>query len=56
MLAAELGVATLLRGMTLTEAIAERDPIAGGAYALALLVYAAMPWWRMRLDSAAARR
>lgn len=33
-----------LRGLSVAEYFAERDPIAGGVYVLMLLVFAAMPW------------
>jgi hypothetical protein len=43
LLSAEFSVALGLRGVSIGEYFAERDPIAGSVYALMLLVFAAMP-------------
>jgi len=43
MLAAEFGLVLGLRGLTLAEYLASRDPISGTAYYASLLVYASMP-------------
>lgn len=43
LLAAELLLVLQLRGLSLAEYIASRDPVAGTAYGLSLLVFAAMP-------------
>lgn len=43
LLAAELLLVLHLRGLSLAEYIASRDPVAGTAYGLSLLVFAAMP-------------
>jgi len=43
LLGAELGVLLRLRGLTFSEYVASRDPVAGGAYVVALLVFALMP-------------
>jgi len=43
LLAAELGLVLSLRGLTVTEYLQTRDPVSGTAYALSLLVFAAMP-------------
>lgn len=45
LLGAELAVAAALRGQGPAQALFERDPVAGGAYCLALCAYAAMPAW-----------
>lgn len=44
MLAADVGVGVLLRGMTVREALFARDPVAGTAYYLALCLLAMAPW------------
>ncbi|MDG4866463.1 hypothetical protein P8631_00350 [Guyparkeria sp. 1SP6A2] len=44
LLLAEVALVLGLRGMTLVEYLAGRDPVAGTAYALSLLLMAAMPW------------
>lgn len=43
-LVAELTVVLALRGLTLGEYLATRDPIAGGAYVANLVLFATMPW------------
>jgi hypothetical protein len=43
MLAAELAVGVLLRGMSATEVFLNRDPVSGAAYYAALLLFAVMP-------------
>jgi hypothetical protein len=43
LLCAELAVVALVRGQTLADYVASRDPVSGSAYALALLLFAAMP-------------
>ena len=43
LLGAELAGVLLVRGQTIGDYLASRDPIAGTAYAVALLLYAAMP-------------
>jgi len=40
----ELSVVLGLRGLSLREYLASRDPIAGGVYVLLLVVFALMPW------------
>jgi len=40
----ELSVVLAIRGMSMSQYVAERDPIAGGVYGLMLVVFAAMPW------------
>jgi hypothetical protein len=40
----ELSVVLGIRGLGIGQYFAERDPIAGGVYALMLVVFAAMPW------------
>lgn len=40
---AELGIVLQLRGLSLSESLAERDPISGVVYAVSLLLFAAMP-------------
>ena len=44
MLAVELGIALPMRGLTLAEYLATRDPVSGTAYAASLVVFALMPW------------
>lgn len=53
LVAAELGLAAVLQGRTLTEYVASRDPVSGTVYLAMLGVYAAMPWLQARY---AARR
>ena len=43
LLGAEIALAAGLRGLTPAQALFDRDPVAGIAYALALLAYAVMP-------------
>jgi hypothetical protein len=43
LLAAELAVAIGLRGASLSEAFASRDPVSGAAYRVALALFALMP-------------
>jgi len=43
-LTAELTVVLALRGLTLAEYVAGRDPVSGAVYVLLLLLFAAMPW------------
>jgi hypothetical protein len=45
LLIVEFTVVLALRGLTIGEYLAERDPIAGGVYVLMLLLFAAMPWF-----------
>jgi hypothetical protein len=44
MLAGELAVGIGLRGMTAADVILDRDPVAGTAYYVSLILFAAMPW------------
>ncbi|MFI9654028.1 hypothetical protein ABGV17_04755 [Guyparkeria sp. GHLCS8-2] len=44
LLLAEVALVIGLRGLTLTEYFAARDPLAATVYALGLLLMAAMPW------------
>jgi len=44
LLLAEVTLVLGLHGMTLVEYVAARDPVAGTAYAVSLLLMAAMPW------------
>lgn len=44
LVAAELSLVILLRGMALSEYIASRDPVSGAVYLFALIVFALMPW------------
>ena len=41
----EFSVVLGIRGQSLTEYFAERDPVAGGVYVLMLTIFAAMPWF-----------
>lgn len=44
LLVAESAVVLGLRGLTISQYLAERDTVAGGVYAFMLMVFAAMPW------------
>ena len=43
LLGAEIGVVLRLRGLSISEYVAGRDPVSGGVYVLALLVFSVMP-------------
>ena len=43
LLIAELGVALRLRGLTIREYVASRDPVSGSVYLVLLLLFALMP-------------
>lgn len=43
-LGADLGVGVLLRGLSLSETLLDRDPVSGAAYGLMLLAFALMPF------------
>jgi len=43
LLAAEVGVGVVLRGMSLGEMITNRDPVSGTAYGLSLVLFGLMP-------------
>jgi hypothetical protein len=51
MLAAEFGLVLQLRGMTVAEYLATRDPVAGAAYYASLLAFALLPWWLGRREA-----
>jgi len=40
----EFTVVLGIRGISIAQYFAERDPIAGGVYVLMLIIFAAMPW------------
>ena len=40
----EFSVVLGVRDLTISQYVAERDPLAGGVYALLLALFAAMPW------------
>jgi hypothetical protein len=44
LLAVEFSVVLGLRGLSISEYFAERDPVAGSVYLFMLLVFVAMPW------------
>ncbi|MEE4184641.1 MAG: hypothetical protein V2J12_02605 [Gammaproteobacteria bacterium] len=44
LLAVEFSVVLWLRGLSINQYLAERDPVAGTVYYVMLLVFAAMPW------------
>jgi len=49
LLAVEFSIVLGMRGLTITQYFAERDPVSGIAYALMLVIFAIMPWilgWR----------
>jgi hypothetical protein len=41
----EFTVVASIRGLSLSQYFAERDPIAGGVYGFMLIIFAAMPWF-----------
>lgn len=45
LLVVELSVVLAIRGLSVDQYLAERDPLAGGVYVLMLLVFAVMPWY-----------
>ncbi|MBS1823834.1 MAG: hypothetical protein JST93_00815 [Acidobacteria bacterium] len=45
LLAAEFGLVLSLRGMSVAEYLATRDPVSGAAYYLAVAAFGALPWW-----------
>jgi hypothetical protein len=44
LLLVEFSVVLGIRGLSLGQYFAERDPVAGGVYVLLLAIFAAMPW------------
>lgn len=48
-LAAEFSLVLQLRGLTLAEYWADRDPVSGTAYYLMLCIFALMPWLMARI-------
>ena len=40
----ELSVVLAMRGMSIVQYVAERDPVAGSVYVAMLVVFAVMPW------------
>lgn len=50
LLALEFGVVLALRGQTVAENLAGRDPVSGAAYALSLLAFGLLPWWLGRRE------
>ena len=40
----ELFVVLAMRGMSISQYFAERDPVAGSVYVVMLVIFAAMPW------------
>ena len=52
LLATEFGVVLALRGLSIADYLAGRDPLSGAAYALSLLAFALWPWWFGRRDAA----
>ena len=48
----EFSVVLGVRGMSPSEYFKERDPLAGGAYAVMLIIFAAMPWFLGRKRAA----
>ena len=44
LLVAEFTVVLWLRGMTISEYVSGRDPVAGTVYVLMLVIFAVMPW------------
>ncbi|QBB70425.1 hypothetical protein ELE36_08620 [Pseudolysobacter antarcticus] len=48
MVCAELGLAVTLQNQTLAEYVASRDKVSGTVYLGMLIVFALMPWFRLR--------
>ena len=48
LIAAELGAAFALRGLSPAGYVASRDPVSGAAYAAALLIFGLLPWLIVR--------
>lgn len=48
LLVVEFTVVLALRGLTLEQYLATRDPVAGGVYVVSLVAFASMPWWVSR--------
>jgi hypothetical protein len=44
LLTMELSVVLGIRGLSVGQSFAERDPVAGGVYVILLVIFAAMPW------------
>jgi hypothetical protein len=40
----ELSVVLSIRGLSISQYLAERDPVAGSVYVVMLFIFAAMPW------------
>lgn len=51
-LMADIGVGVGLRGLSPAEALAQKDPVSGTAYYLALALFALMPWLVARRQAA----
>lgn len=51
MLITEFTVVLWIRGLSLREYLASRDPFSGGTYLAALAVFAICPWWVFRRRS-----
>ncbi len=50
MVLVEFSVVLGLRGLTISEYLNDRDPIAGGIYVLMLIIFALIPWFIGRAD------
>lgn len=55
LLATEFTLVLAVRGQTIADNLAGRDPLSGAAYALSLLAFALFPWWFGRRDAGAVR-
>ena len=44
LIAVELSVVLTIRGMSMSQYLAERDPVAGSVYVVMLVIFALMPW------------
>jgi len=53
MLSAEIMLGMMLRGLSLTQIILNRDPVAGTAYYVSLILFALMPWLLSRIQKKA---
>jgi hypothetical protein len=48
LLCAEAGMVLCVRGLSLVQYLADRDPVSGSVYLAMLLVFAVMPLWLVR--------
>lgn len=53
MLSAEITLGMTLRGLSIAQIILDRDPLAGTAYYVSLILFALMPWLLSRIQKKA---